>query len=120
MSRALSVVQQIIDDKYVLKKDVYLPDNAEWSKSDPTAISISGYDGETVDDGSGNAGVANKMVTLTEQQYQNLVNRGLVDELTYYFTYEGEEETTNWTFGGTFPVILGGGDSIGEFPITLS
>ena len=45
MSRALSVVQQIIDDKYVLKKDVYLPDNAEWSKSDPTAISISGYDG---------------------------------------------------------------------------
>lgn len=120
MSRALSVVQQIIDDKYVLKRDVYLPGNAEWSKSDPTAISISGYDGQTVDDGSGNAGVANKMVTLTEQQYQNLVNRGLVDELTYYFTYEGEEETTNWTFGGTFPVILGGDSAIGEFPITLS
>lgn len=120
MSRALSVVQKIIDDKYVLKRDVYNPATNQWSTSDPVAISISGYDGETIDDGSGNAGAVNKMVTLTTQAYQRLVDRGLVDESTYYFTYEGEEETTNWTFGGTFPVILGGGSGIGEFPITLT
>jgi hypothetical protein len=58
------------------------------------------------------------MVTLTTEQYQSLVNRGLINEDTYYFTYEGEVET-NWTFGGTFPVILGG-SGIGEFPITLT
>jgi hypothetical protein len=44
----------------------------------------------------------------------------MVDETTYYFTYEDEEETTtNWTFGNTFPVILAG-DGLGEFPIALT
>ncbi|MEE3485828.1 MAG: hypothetical protein VZQ98_16100 [Bacteroidales bacterium] len=59
------------------------------------------------------------MVTLTTQQYQLLVDNNLVDESTYYFTYEGEE-TTDWTFGDTFPVILTEDDCIGTFPITLT
>jgi hypothetical protein len=58
------------------------------------------------------------MVTLTTTQYQALIDNGAVENDVYYFTYEGEEETTNWTFGGTFPVTLGG-RGIGEFPITL-
>lgn len=61
----------------------------------------------------------NQMVTLTTQQYQLLVDNNLVDESTYYFTYEGEE-TTDWTFGNTFPVILTEDDCIGTFPITLT
>lgn len=47
---------------------------------------------------------ANNMVTLTTQQYQNLVEIGAVDKDIYYFTYEGEENT--WGFGDRFPVIL--------------
>jgi hypothetical protein len=42
----------------------------------------------------------------------------MIDESTYYFTYEGEE-ITNWTFGGTFPIILGG-EGLGTLPITLT
>ena len=115
VSTALSVLQRIIDQKYVLKKDVYRPGETEWSSETPTQISVEGTEGST----EGSTGAASNMVTLTTQAYQRLVDRGLVDESTYYFTYE-EEETTNWTFGGTFPVILGGGSGIGEFPITLS
>jgi len=48
------------------------------------------------------------MVTLSQQEYQSLVDNNMIDETTYYFTYEGEEITTNWTFGGTFPITLGG------------
>jgi len=59
------------------------------------------------------------MVTLSASQYQVLVNSNLVDSNTYYFTYEDEEETTSWTFGNTFPVILAG-DGLGEFPIALT
>ena len=116
VSTALSVLQRIIDQKYVLKKDVYRPSESGWSSETPTQISVEGTEGST----EGGTGAASNMVTLTEQEYQSLVNKGLIDESTYYFTYEGEEETTNWTFGGTFPVILGGGSGIGEFPITLS
>ena len=116
VSTALSVLQRIIDQKYVLKKDVYRPSEGGWSSETPTQISVEGTEGST----EGDTGAQSNMVTLTEQKYQNLVNKGLIDESTYYFTYEGEEETTNWTFGGTFPVILGGDSAIGEFPITLS
>lgn len=59
------------------------------------------------------------MVTLTTQQYQLLVDNNLVDESTYYFTYEGEE-TTNWTFGGTFPITFNEDNGVGTFPITLT
>jgi hypothetical protein len=40
----------------------------------------------------------------------------MIDDSVYYFTYEGE---INWTFGGTFPIILGG-EGIGTLPITLT
>lgn len=63
------------------------------------------------------------MVTLTVEQYQALVDANLVQEDTYYFTYEGEPETTEWHFGDQFPIILTDGstpDSIGTFPINLT
>ena len=114
VSTALNVLQRVIDQKYVLKKDVYRSNESGWSSSEVTPISVEGTEGST----SG-AGSNSNMVTLTTQEYQELVDKGLVNEETYYFTYEGEVET-NWTFGGTFPVILSGGIGIGEFPITLT
>jgi hypothetical protein len=63
------------------------------------------------------------MITLTVAQYEALVASNLVNENTYYFTYEEEEQQTTWGFGDKFPVILTDGstpDSIGTFPITLS
>lgn len=117
VSTALNVLQQVIDQKYVLKRDVYNPNNPDgWSTTETTTISVSGSNGGT---STGTTGVQNNMVTLTTQQYQLLVDNNLVDESTYYFTYE-EEETTNWTFGGTFPITLGGSDSLGVFPINLT
>ena len=59
-----------------------------------------------------------KLITLTTAQYQALVQQGAIENGVYYFTYEGEEETTSWTFGGTFPVTFSG-ENIGTFPITL-
>ena len=112
VSAALNALQQVIDQKYVLKKDVYRPNESGWSSSDPTAIDVQGTEGNASD-----SGYTSNMVTLTTQQYQNLVDRGLVNEATYYFTYEGEVET-DWTFGGTFPVILAG-QGLGTLPITL-
>lgn len=62
-----------------------------------------------------------KMVTLTQEQYQQLVNQGLVERNTYYFTYEGEPEDNSWHFGDPFPIILTGTWEFGgTFPITLS
>lgn len=63
----------------------------------------------------------NPMVTLSESQYQTLVNSNLIDNNAYYFIHE-EEETT-WGFGDQFPIILTDGstpDSIGTFPINLA
>jgi hypothetical protein len=54
-----------------------------------------------------------KHVILEESEYNKLTEYAAN---TLYFVLE---PTTNWTFGGTFPVILGG-SSIGEFPITLT
>lgn len=104
-------LQQVIDQKYVLKKDVYHPEGGDWSYTDPTTIDVDPSEG-------GSSGGSSRMVTLTTTQYQALIDNGAVENDVYYFTYEGEEETTNWTFGGTFPVTLGG-RGIGEFPITL-
>lgn len=114
VSTALSVLQQIIDQKYVLKKDVYRPQETQWSTAVPTIIDVEGTEGSA----SGSTGAKTNMVTLTTEQYQTLVNRGLIDETTYYFTYEGEVETIDWTFGGTFPVFLAG-EELGTLPITL-
>ena len=76
-------------------------------------------DTSTIDPGNGGSGTATNLITLTETAYQALVELGAVQNNVYYFTYEGEEETTNWTFGGTFPVILAG-EGLGTFPITLN
>ena len=112
VSAALNALQQVIDQKYVLKRDVYRPNASGWSSSNPTAIDVQGTEGNASD-----SGYTSNMVTLTTEQYQNLVDRGLVNETTYYFTYEGEVET-DWTFGGTFPVVLAG-EGLGTLPITL-
>ena len=62
-----------------------------------------------------------KMVTLTQEQYQQLVDQGLVERNTYYFTYEGEPDNTDWHFGDPFPIILTDTWEFGgTFPITLS
>ena len=65
-----------------------------------------------------------KMVTLTQEQYQQLVDQGLVERDTYYFTYEGEEgeEGNTWHFGEPFPIVLTNSKwTFGEaFPIILT
>lgn len=112
VAQALITLQQIIDQKYVLKKDVYNPENTEFSTSDPTQISLSP---------SGNGGCSCHMITCTTEEYEALVANNMVNENAYYFTYEREKQTT-WGFGDKFPVILIDGstpDSIGTFPITL-
>ena len=67
---------------------------------------------EMVSSGSSTINVP-KHVILEESEYNKLTEYAAN---TLYFVLE---PTTNWTFGGTFPVILGG-SSIGEFPITLT
>lgn len=62
-----------------------------------------------------------KMVMLTQEQYQELVNNNQVERNTYYFTYEGEPETEGWHFGDPFPIILTGTWEFGgTFPITFT
>lgn len=103
VSTALTTLQQIIDQKYVLKKDVYNPASNEWSSSDPAQITLAAPNGggESTGEGGGATGASN-MVTLTVEQYEALVRANLVDPNTYYFTYEDDI----WTFGGTFPIKL--------------
>ena len=59
-----------------------------------------------------------EILEMIMKAYQELLDNDMIDESTYYFTYEGEE-ITNWTFGGTFPIILGG-EGLGTLPITLT
>jgi len=62
-----------------------------------------------------------KLVTLTTSQYQALVDADEIDADTYYFTYEGEEEPSNWVFGDKFPVTFTNTWTFGgTFPITLN
>lgn len=67
--------------------------------------------------------VQSRMVTLSESEYQDMVQNNTVDPTVYYFTYEsGATNTTTWVFGGTFPVTFTDGNSsngIGTFPINL-
>lgn len=112
VATAFLILQSIIDQKYVLKKDVYIPPKGKWSTGESTPISIAGSSGGV------SLGGGTGLITLTEQQYQLLVENDMIDESIYYFTYEGEE-ITNWTFGGTFPIILGG-EGLGTLPITLT
>ena len=141
VENALITLQQIIDEKYVLKKDVYHPENEEFSTTDPEPIIINPEDGGEDQPGNGdNPGEGNsnncncdhnipKLVTLTVAQYEQLIEEGTTTVKgntiefsadTYYFTYEGEPETSNWGFGDQFPVILTDNWAFGgTFPITL-
>jgi hypothetical protein len=65
--------------------------------------------------------VGQRMVTLTQGQYRELVDNNLVDRNTYYFTYEGMPESNEWRFGDPFPIIFTETWEFGgTFPITLS
>lgn len=127
VSQALNQLQVVIDEKYVLKKDVYnINNNAAWSTSDPVTFNLPASNGGGSSSGSTEPGGQQQsnpntsgLVTLTVQQYEALVRNNLVDPNTYYFTYE---ETT-WGFGDQFPIVLTDGstpDSIGTFPINLA
>jgi len=108
----------LIDLKYVLKKDVYIPEGGDFSTNAPTQITIGTSNGDGTSGNNSGTASASNMITLTTAQYEALVRANMVNENTYYFTYE---ETT-WGFGDKFPVTLTGGDtsdSIGTFPINL-
>ena len=101
------LLQTLIDNKYVLKTDVRDKMHIvveEWSQTTPTQMPISGN--ANPGQGGSSSGSTNNnssnMVTLTESQYEALVANNLVDQDTYYFTYEDD----TWTFGGTFPIKL--------------
>lgn len=115
VTAALTLLQQIIDQKYVLKTDV--PMGNVYNTSDPVQIQL----GQEQVGQSTTIGVS-RMVTLTTDQYEILVQNNAVQSDTYYFTYEGEAETDLWHFGDTFPIILtdwSTPDNIGTFPINL-
>lgn len=131
VTAALTLLQQIIDQKYVLKTDV--PMGNVYNTSNPVQIQLGQ---EQV--GQGTTIGVSRMVTLTTDQYEILVQNNAVQSDTYYFTYEGEPERELWQFGDRFPVIFsdntwGFGDkfpviltdgntpnSIGTFPINLT
>lgn len=108
---------EFTNSTYVKKKDVYTP------KDDFSSESDSGDDNT-------NPGTDNpvqpvvecncpKLVTLTVQQYQTLVDNNEVSANTYYFTYE--EENATWGFGDQFPITFTNQWAFGgTFPITLS
>lgn len=89
------------EDRYLQKQLVYAEDggipgtdNPGWDPSDDVGITT--------------RSVVNT-VFLTKEQYDALVRLDLVKENVYYFTYESDEGNTqsnNWTFGGTFPITL--------------
>ena len=120
-----------VNDYYVEHDDVYTVND---SSSHGSGSGSSGDSSTNTYDSSVAGGY--KLVTLTTAKYDRLTELGLIDEKTYYFTYEGEEEIT-WGFGDTFPVILTDSkpsewtfpitltdgstpDSIGTFPINLT
>lgn len=118
VTAALTTLQSLIDLKYVLKKDVYIPEGGDFSTSDPTQITIGTSNGDGTGGNNSGTASASNMITLTTTQYEALVRANMVNENTYYFTYE---ETT-WGFGDRFPVTFTDGDtsdSIGTFPINL-
>lgn len=103
VAQRLQDLQQLIDNKYVLKKDVYNPYNGNWSEETPADIPVNPSDGG-VNPGSGSGtGGRYKLITLTTAEYEALVNVNQVEDDTYYFTYEAD---SGWTFGGRFPITL--------------
>ena len=100
VTAALTALQQIIDSKYVLKQDVYNPNNTTgWSTSAPTTITVE--EGE----GGGSASSGGYVHLFMEQdQYDNLLS---YDNNTIYFIYEESESPSgSWEFGDSFPIIL--------------
>lgn len=117
---ALNRLQEIIDEKYVLKSDVYNPDNAQFGTTSPVDITV---DVEELDPADISYSRKSRMITLTAEQYEYLVRNNLTDSNTYYFTYESksENDTYVWHFGEPFPITLTyTWEFGGTFPITLS
>lgn len=87
--------KQWSDDRYVKKVDVYTPDQNDYpgeeepvSPTDPTSnIGGDGY----------------RHVFLTQGQYDQIL---LYDENTIYFIYESDDQSSDWHFGDSFPIIL--------------
>ena len=127
---ALTRLQQVIDQKYVLKADVYHNQDVDWSSSAPVDIPVNQSDNGSSDDdpsssepsnGGSNCDCSSKMVTLTASQYAQLVEDNLVQQDVYYFTYEGEAPSAGWQFGGAFPITFTETWAFGQaFPITLN
>ena len=122
---ALTRLQQVIDQKYVLKADVYYNQDVDWSSSTPVDIPVNQSDNGSSDDepsnGGSNCDCSSKMVTLTASQYAQLVEDNLVQQDVYYFTYEGEAPSAGWQFGGAFPITFTENWAFGQaFPITLN
>lgn len=116
VANALTRLQQVIDQKYVLKADVYYNQDVDWSNSTPVNIPVN-----QSDNGSSNGDCSSKMVTLTASQYAQLVEDNLVQQDVYYFTYEGEAPSAGWQFGGAFPITFTENWAFGQaFPITLN
>lgn len=115
VNAALTTLQTVIDSKYVLKKDVYNPNDNSWSSSEVSPISV------TPGSGNGSAGyTGSNMITLTAEEYESLVRTNMVDPNTYYFTYEGEAPSTDWHFGDSFPITFTENWAFGgTFPIIL-
>lgn len=108
VDKVIERLQEVIDKKYVLKKDVYRPGQTDWSTSEAEDVSD-----VTVR--------RHNFITLTQAKYDMLVANGQTSDNTYYFTYEGEEIPETWEFGDSFPIILTGNWTFGgAFPITLS
>lgn len=122
---ALTRLQQVIDQKYVLKADVYYNQDVDWSSSTPVDIPVNQSDNGSSDDepsnGGSNCDCSSKMITLTASQYAQLVEDNLVQQDVYYFTYEGEAPSAGWQFGGAFPITFTENWAFGQaFPITLN
>lgn len=132
-SRAIYQAFQDISDQ--LNSAIHTVNDKIDTKQD-TLIAGEGIkiEGNTI---SAYGGVKYNIVTIPQAEYDLLVEKGLVDPNTYYFTYEQEIPsgntwhfgegfpivlTDNWAFGGTFPITLTdrSTDSIGVLPITLT
>jgi hypothetical protein len=121
---ALTRLQQIIDQKYVLKADVYNDSNVDWSSSSPVDIPVNQSDDNPSNNNpsgnNSNCDCLSKMVTLTASEYAQLVEDNLVQQDVYYFTYEVEAPSTDWHFGDSFPITLTDNWAFGgTFPIIL-
>lgn len=61
------------------------------------------------------------MITLSDEEYQFLVENDAVDPNVYYFTYSKEDYPDIWTFGGRFPITFTEQWEFGSaFPVTLN